>query len=134
MHNTSTPLVLLILDGWGIAPQGPGNAFSLAHTPNLGHVLNTYPCTSLECSGPQVGLPPGQMGNSEVGHLNIGAGRIVYQDILRISLALEEGRLEQNPVLENLLEQLPPEGTLHLMGLVSDGGVHSLQELSLIHI
>ncbi len=128
MHNTSTPLVLLILDGWGIAPQGPGNAFSLAHTPNLDRIMNTYPSTSLACSGPQVGLPPGQMGNSEVGHLNIGAGRIVYQDILRISLALEEGRLEQNPVLENLLDQMAQEGTLHLMGLVSDGGVHSLQE------
>ena len=128
MHNNRTSVVLLILDGWGLAPQGPGNAFSRAHTPNLDLIMNTYPCTSLECSGPQVGLPRGQMGNSEVGHLNIGAGRVVYQDILRISLTLEEGRLGQNPVLEDLLNRMGPESTLHLMGLVSDGGVHSLQE------
>ncbi len=128
MHDNRPLLVLLMLDGWGIAPAGPGNAFSLAFTPTLDHILDTYPCSSLLCSGPRVGLPQGQMGNSEVGHLNIGAGRVVYQDIMRISLALEEGKLEQNPVLENLLDSLPQDSTLHLMGLVSDGGVHSLQE------
>ncbi len=122
------PVVLLILDGLGIASSGPGNALSQSDTPNLDRLLSTYPKSTLKCSGPSVGLPEGQMGNSEVGHLNIGAGRVVYQDILRISLALEQGRLEKNPVLDDLLNSIRPGSSLHLMGLVSDGGVHSLQE------
>ena len=122
------PVVLLILDGLGIASSGPGNALSLADTPNLDRLLSTYPKSILKCSGPHAGLPEGQMGNSEVGHLNIGAGRIVYQDILRISLALEQGDMESNPVLDDLLSSIRPGSSLHLMGLVSDGGVHSLQE------
>lgn len=124
----SRPITLLILDGWGCAPPGPGNAISLAHTPHLDRIAEKYPQTTLHCSGTYVGLPQGQMGNSEVGHLNIGAGRIVYQDILRISQDLKEGRLQENPVLNRVINKVREGGSIHLMGLVSDGGVHSLQE------
>jgi len=88
---------------------------------------NKYPMTTLRCTGSQVGLPEGQMGNSEVGHLNIGAGRIVYQDIMRINLAIENKELSQNRNLNQLIDSIMPDGRLHLMGLVSDGGVHSFQ-------
>ncbi|WP_028573861.1 2,3-bisphosphoglycerate-independent phosphoglycerate mutase [Desulfonatronovibrio hydrogenovorans] len=125
--SAGNPVLLLILDGWGLAPEGPGNAISQAATPNLDLIARNYPSTTLQCSGPHVGLPEGQMGNSEVGHLNIGAGRIVYQDIMRINLAIEQGELENNQNLDTLLSRTGPQGRLHLMGLVSDGGVHSLQ-------
>ncbi len=125
--NKPAPLLLLILDGWGHAPKGPGNAVSQARTPNLDWIEKRYPGSILKCFGPHVGLPQGQMGNSEVGHLNMGAGRIVYQDIMRINLAIENSDLSRNPNLNRLLENIRPKGRLHLMGLVSDGGVHSLQ-------
>ncbi len=129
MHDQQIyPIILLILDGWGFAPKGPGNAISQAHTPSLDMITEKYPCTSLKCSGPYVGLPEGQMGNSEVGHLNIGAGRIVYQDIMRINLAIEKKELSNNQNLNQLIEKVKPHGRLHFMGLVSDGGVHSLQQ------
>lgn len=122
------PILLLILDGWGVAPAGPGNAVSMSETPNLDMIAAGYPGTVLKCSGPHVGLPRGQMGNSEVGHLNIGAGRIVYQDIMRINLAIEKNELPDNPALNRLVEEIKPGGRLHFMGLLSDGGVHSLQK------
>jgi len=122
------PCVLLILDGWGQAPPGPGNAVSLAHTPRMDDLLFGHPKGQLRCMGRDVGLPDGQMGNSEVGHLNLGAGRIVYQDIMRINLAIEDGSLDANPVLADLANAVKSSsGRVHLMGLVSDGGVHSLQ-------
>lgn len=121
-----TPTVLLILDGWGIAPAGPGNAVSLARTPNLDRLVALPSRTTLACSGRDVGLPSGFMGNSEVGHMNIGAGRVVYQDLTRIDMAAENGELAGNPALCGLLAAIAARGgRLHLMGLLSDGGVHS---------
>ncbi|MFP4084919.1 MAG: 2,3-bisphosphoglycerate-independent phosphoglycerate mutase [Desulfonatronovibrio sp.] len=122
------PILLLVLDGLGLAPEGPGNAISLARTPNLDMIDGKYPRASLTCSGPDVGLPRQQMGNSEVGHMNIGAGRVVYQDIMRINQAIENSDLSRNPELNRVLSQTREGGRLHLMGLVSDGGVHSLQK------
>lgn len=120
------PVVLVILDGWGAAPPGPGNAVSLAKTPVFDRLVAEYPYGVLEASGPAVGLPPGQMGNSEVGHLNIGAGRVVYQDLTRITKAIEDGEFFRNPVLVQACAKATQRGgTLHLMGLVSEGGVHS---------
>jgi 2,3-bisphosphoglycerate-independent phosphoglycerate mutase len=125
---TVKPTLLLILDGWGMAPPGPGNAIDRARTPTLDGLWSTYPWAPLSCSGLAVGLPEGQMGNSEVGHMNIGAGRIVYQDIVRINMAIEEGTLHQNRVLLEMLERVRSRGgAVHLAGLVSPGGVHSLQ-------
>ncbi len=123
-----TPTLLLILDGFGLAPAGPGNAVTLAKTPVLDGLFTKYPHTSLACSGRSVGLPGGFMGNSEVGHMNIGAGRIVYQDMTRIDIAMENGEFAANPVLLDLCAKAKAgSGRLHLMGLVSDGGVHSHQ-------
>lgn len=120
--------LLLILDGWGLAQKGAGNAVSLAKTPELDALFATYPHTRLACAGRDVGLPDGFMGNSEVGHMNIGAGRVVYQDMTRIDIAIEEDRLAENRVLTDLLGAAKLSGgRLHLMGLVSDGGVHSHQ-------
>ncbi|MFL5982789.1 MAG: 2,3-bisphosphoglycerate-independent phosphoglycerate mutase [Gaiellaceae bacterium] len=117
------PLVaLVILDGWGCAPPGPGNAVELADTPNFDRLWRTYPHTTLEASGEAVGLPPGQMGNSEVGHLTIGSGRILYQDFVRVNKAIEDGSFFENPALRAAFER--GERT-HLLGLVSYGGVHS---------
>ncbi|MFW6283956.1 MAG: 2,3-bisphosphoglycerate-independent phosphoglycerate mutase, partial [Desulfosalsimonas sp.] len=89
--------LLLILDGWGLGPAGPDNALSVANTPFLDRLMETCPHTYLECTGPAVGLPEGVMGNSEVGHLNIGAGRVVYQVLLRIDLAIRDGSFFENP-------------------------------------
>ncbi|MDL2306450.1 2,3-bisphosphoglycerate-independent phosphoglycerate mutase [Desulfovibrio sp. OttesenSCG-928-C06] len=120
------PTILTILDGWGLAPAGPGNATSLADTPTLDKVLAAPIRTDLKCSGRAVGLPDGFMGNSEVGHMNIGAGRIVYQDMTRIDVALEDGSINKNPVLLELLGKAKAAGgNIHFMGLLSDGGVHS---------
>lgn len=120
------PLVLLILDGWGIDAPGPYNAVTSASTPHLDGLFRDYPHTLLEASGSAVGLPEGQMGNSEVGHLNIGAGRIVYQDLTRINLSMHNAELAQNPALVKLFSDIRKSGgTLHLLGLLSDGGVHS---------
>jgi 2,3-bisphosphoglycerate-independent phosphoglycerate mutase len=117
------PLVaLVILDGWGCAPPGPGNAVSLAETPNFDRLWAEYPHTTLKASGEAVGLPPGQMGNSEVGHLTIGAGRILDQDLQRINRAIEDGSFFENPALKAAFAE---GGAVHLLGLVSHGGVHS---------
>ena len=121
-----TPTLLLILDGWGIAPPGPGNAPSVARTPNLDALMARCPQSRLLASGREVGLPRGYMGNSEVGHLNIGAGRVVYQDMTRIDLAIEHNELQNNLALQSLLDKtVKSKGRLHFMGLLSDGGVHS---------
>ncbi len=120
------PVALIILDGWGINPSCDNNAVCLADTPRLDALLRDYPSTRIAASGLDVGLPAGQMGNSEVGHLNLGAGRIVYQDLTRISKSIEEGDFFTNPVLLDAMAQVKASGgTLHLHGLLSDGGVHS---------
>ncbi len=120
------PTLFLILDGYGIAPAGPGNAASLANTPTLDRLLNLPEMGHLAASGREVGLPRGFIGNSEVGHLNIGAGRVVYQDMTRIDLAIETGDLFKNPVLIELCDKVRAHGgRLHFCGLLSDGGVHS---------
>jgi len=119
-------IVLVICDGWGEAPPSPGNAIALAKTPTFDRWRREFPWTTLEASGQAVGLPAGLMGNSEVGHLNLGAGRIVPQDLLRIDLALRDGSFFENPALLEAMEAAKKPGSaLHLMGLVSDGGVHS---------
>jgi 2,3-bisphosphoglycerate-independent phosphoglycerate mutase len=118
--------MLMILDGWGNSVVREGNAVALADPPFLRRLADEYPTTRLLCSGEAVGLPPGVMGNSEVGHLNIGAGRIVYQDLMRINKAIQDGSLWKNPALSDLMDRVIRAGsTLHLAGLVSDGGVHS---------
>jgi len=120
------PLILMILDGYGLNPNPKGNAVAMAKKPNLDRIFSTYPYTIIKTSGLDVGLPEGQMGNSEVGHLNIGAGRIVYQDITRIDKAIKDGEFFQNQALVSALHYARDnKKTLHLMGLVSDGGVHS---------
>lgn len=127
------PVVLIIRDGLGVNPGGQataqkdGNATLLAHTPFHDEMLATYPKGFLSASGLDVGLPDGQMGNSEVGHLNLGAGRIVYQDLTRINKAIAEGTLANNPVFNTALEKAK-SSRLHFIGLVSDGGVHSHQD------
>ncbi|MGP2526590.1 2,3-bisphosphoglycerate-independent phosphoglycerate mutase [Acidaminococcus sp. LBK-2] len=120
------PVMLMILDGWGIAPSSPTNAVTRARTPHLDFYFNRYPHSQLQCSGEAVGLPDGQMGNSEVGHLSIGSGRIIYQSLTRITRAVKDGSLETNPVLVKAMEEARDNGKkLHLLGLLSDGGVHS---------
>jgi 2,3-bisphosphoglycerate-independent phosphoglycerate mutase len=129
------PVALIIRDGWGISPKGAaaarqeGNAPLLAKLPFHAYLYKTYPQSRLSASGEDVGLPAGQMGNSEVGHLNLGAGRIVYQELTRINRAIADGSLFTNaPLVKFLAELKAKDGALHLMGLLSDGGVHSHQE------
>ena len=118
--------MLMILDGFGIAPAGPGNAVAKAYKPNLDEIFSKYPHTQLKASGLAVGLPEGQMGNSEVGHLNIGAGRVVYQELTRISKAIDDGVFAGNAALNDAINHCRETGgALHVMGLLSDGGVHS---------
>ncbi|MGH9570352.1 MAG: 2,3-bisphosphoglycerate-independent phosphoglycerate mutase, partial [Candidatus Angelobacter sp.] len=122
------PLVLVILDGWGYAPASKANAISLARKPNYNRLLSEFPNTLIHTSGRYVGLPTGQMGNSEVGHLNIGAGRVVYMDITKIDVMIEKGELFTNPVLLAAMKNARNGGRqLHFCGLLSDGGVHSHQ-------
>ena len=121
--SRSYPLVaLIILDGWGIAPPGPGNAIELAETPVFDRLWHDYPHAQLAASGEAVGLPAGQMGNSEVGHLTIGSGRILFQDLVRVNKAIETGELFENEALRGAFER---GEKVHLLGLVSHGGVHS---------
>ncbi len=120
------PTVLVIMDGYGIAPAGSGNAVSTAKKPNLDKIFAENPYTTIGASGMAVGLPDGQMGNSEVGHTNMGAGRIVYQDLTRITKAIEDGEFETNETLLKAMKNVKENGTsLHIMGLLSNGGVHS---------
>jgi 2,3-bisphosphoglycerate-independent phosphoglycerate mutase len=115
-------VVLVILDGWGCAPAGPGNAVGLAETPVFHRLWGEFPHTTLKASGEAVGLPPGQMGNSEVGHLTIGSGRVLDQDLQRVNRAIADGSFFENPALKAAFER---GGDVHLLGLVSHGGVHS---------
>src|SRR6476659_4302275 len=130
---TKRPIVLIIRDGLGINPGGRekreqnGDATLLARTPFHDELYRQYPGATLRASGLDVGLPEGQMGNSEVGHLNLGAGRIVYQDLTRINKAIADGELEKNPVLCDAFEHARSR-RLHFLGLLSDGGVHSHQD------
>ncbi|EPR44085.1 2,3-bisphosphoglycerate-independent phosphoglycerate mutase [Desulfovibrio sp. X2] len=129
MTRRPRPLVLLILDGWGIAPDGPGNAVCQAGTQHLDALKAAWPHTALACSGRDVGLPRGFIGNSEVGHMNIGAGRVVFQDMTRIDVSIEDGSFYENPAFLDCIAKVKASGgRLHLMGLLSDGGVHSHQE------
>lgn len=120
------PVILVVLDGFGISEETDGNAVAAAKAPLIASLFRDYPKTQLQASGESVGLPDGQMGNSEVGHLNLGAGRIVYQDITRITKSIRDGDFFTNPVLLSAMDVVKKNGTaLHLLGLLSDGGVHS---------
>jgi len=127
LSKLASPIALVILDGWGAGrADDPSNAIARAGTPHLTLLQEIYPSATLACSGEAVGLPEGQMGNSEVGHLNLGAGRVVYQELTRISKAIRDGDFFTNPVLAGTAAAVKEKGTaLHLLGLVSDGGVHS---------
>lgn len=126
MNNFPKPTMLMILDGFGINKNTKGNAIAAANTPNLDKIFTSYPHTQLEASGLAVGLPKGQMGNSEVGHLNIGAGRIVYQELTKITKEIEEGSFFENKVLLSAMKNATSgNNSLHILGLLSDGGVHS---------
>ena len=124
MAKRPKPIVLTVLDGWGYSPEMKGNAIALARKPNYDRLLTEFPNILINTSGPLVGLPEGQMGNSEVGHLNIGAGRMVQMDITRIDAKIATGALFENTLLLEAMKR-GRERQLHLMGLVSDGGVHS---------
>ncbi len=128
MPRSHRPTVLCILDGWGTRPNTPDNAIAQAETPVWDALLETCPHGTLASSGEAVGLPPGQMGNSEVGHMNLGAGRVVMQDLPRIDKAIQDGSLAKNRTLRDIIATLHKTGgTCHLTGLVSPGGVHSHQ-------
>ena len=117
---------LIIMDGYGLAEDGKGNTIGKEGSPYIKYLRNNYPSTTLNASGMAVGLPEGQMGNSEVGHLNIGAGRVVYQELTRITKAIAEGDFFTNSAFVNACEVVKKNGgKLHLMGLMSNGGVHS---------
>src|SRR5580693_649188 len=118
------PIVLTVLDGWGYRPETAGNAVALARKPTYDELLRKFPNTLIQTSGPAVGLPEGQMGNSEVGHMNMGAGRVVHMDITRIDLLVANKQLDQVPLFRQAMER-GREKQLHFIGLLSDGGVHS---------
>ena len=125
LEELRLPAALIVMDGYGLAPASADNAISLADTPNLDALFAKRPWAPVECSGPAVGLPEGQTGNSEVGHLNIGAGRVVYQELTRINAAIADGSFATNSVLLEAIDGAVGAGrAVHLMGLVSDGGVH----------
>ena len=120
------PYAIIIMDGYGLAPSGAGNAITIDGSKNVNELIKNYPSATLGASGLSVGLPQGQMGNSEVGHLNMGAGRIVYQDLTKITKAIEDGDFFENPALLKAVENAKQNGKkLHLYGLLSNGGVHS---------
>jgi len=128
-HGTRTPVALIVLDGWGFRPGREGNAVELGDTPTWHRLWASAPRTLLDASGLAVGLPEGQIGNSEVGHLNLGAGRVVPQDIVRISQAIESGAFFRLPAVAELCGQVRRRGgTLHLLGLIGNGGVHALDQ------
>jgi 2,3-bisphosphoglycerate-independent phosphoglycerate mutase len=138
MRGTNTrPVVLVVLDGWGYRAETEGNAIALAHTPTWDRLVKRSPRTLLDASGIAVGLPEGQMGNSEVGHLNLGAGRVVMQDLVRISQAIRDGSFYRNEVLRGACQHAKATGgTLHLVGLIGPGGVHAIDShlLALVDI
>src|SRR5438094_10338993 len=121
------PVALIVLDGWGYRPETDGNAIALANTPTWDTLWGRGSRTLLEASGLRVGLPEGQMGNSEVGHLNLGAGRVVMQDLVRIGASINDGSFFQNPVFVQACEHAKRSGgTVHIMGLIGSGGVHAI--------
>ena len=126
MNKSSNKVILLILDGWGIGDKSKSDVIFNANTPYMDSLYTKYPNSQLQTSGNNVGLPDGQMGNSEVGHLNIGAGRVVYQDLVRINKAVEDNSIETNEALVNAFNYAKKNNaSVHFIGLVSDGGVHS---------
>ncbi|MHB1382246.1 MAG: 2,3-bisphosphoglycerate-independent phosphoglycerate mutase, partial [Thermoleophilia bacterium] len=126
MSDSHRFVCLVVLDGYGVAPPGDANAVDLADTPFLDQLFRDCPNTTLDAAGEAVGLPPGQMGNSEVGHLNLGAGRIVFQDLTRINHAIDDGSFFTNVELVDAFRNARELGSsVHLLGLLSDGGVHS---------
>ena len=125
MSDKKTPYAIIIMDGYGLAPAGDGNAIYLNGSKNVKYFIENYPSATLGASGMSVGLPDGQMGNSEVGHLNMGAGRIVYQDLTKITKAIKDGDFFENPVLIKAMDNAAAGKNLHLYGLLSTGGVHS---------
>src|SRR5690554_5788640 len=129
MAKPNTPLALIILDGWGYREAAPDNAIAAAHTPNMDKLWATCPSTLVDGSGLAVGLPDGQMGNSEVGHVNLGAGRVVYQDFTRISKAIADGDFFHNSALTAGVDAaVQQDKAVHIMGLLSAGGVHSHED------
>ena len=129
MSAQPSPLVLVILDGWGHRQETHGNAILAAHTPHWDALWRDNASTTIQGSGHYVGLPDGQMGNSEVGHLNLGAGRVVYQDFTRITQDIKQGQFEQNPILQQSVDHAINHDTaVHIMGLLSPGGVHSHEQ------
>src|SRR6202171_2513487 len=129
ISQRARPVALIVLDGWGYRPETDGNAIALANTPTWDSLWSRGPRTLLDASGLRVGLPEGQMGNSEVGHLNLGAGRVVLQDLVRISSAIADGSFYTNPALLGACRQAKSGGgTLHLMGLIGAGGVHAIDQ------
>ena len=133
--TTPKPVVLCILDGWGISPDTSANAPALANTPNFDRIMSQGPSSQLITHGPDAGLPSGQMGNSEVGHTNIGAGRVVAMDLGQIDLAIEDGSYFKAEALVRFIETLKASGgTAHIMGLLSDGGVHGSLEIGRAHV
>src|SRR5258708_2851575 len=128
-HKIYKKVVLIILDGFGIASSSHGNAVAAAQIPNIDSIVSNFPSITLQASGPLVGLPWGEKGNSEVGHLNMGAGRIVGQDLPRITVAIQSGEFFKNKEFLAAIEHVKKNSShLHLMGLISTGGVHSLDE------
>ncbi len=123
--NKNRPVVLCIMDGWGIDKESDFNAVTLAKTPNVNYLSKKYPYSTLEASGEHVGLPPGQVGNSEVGHMNLGSGRVVLQTLPRINKAFANNKISENKNFQNFLSKHKKNKTVHLLGLCSDGGVHS---------
>jgi len=131
LNNKRGPLALIIIDGWGYSSAREGNAIAIAETPYYDEIVAKYPQTLLEAHGSRVGLPAGVMGNSEVGHLNIGSGRVIRMDVSLVDHEIETGEFFRNQVLTNVIDGTKNKGTaLHLMGLISDGQVHS----SLTHL
>jgi len=126
LNKSSDFVILGILDGWGISAPSAGNAISLANPINFNRFWASYPHTQLQAAGASVGLPQGEAGNTETGHLNIGAGRIVYQDLVRINMSIADGTFFNNPVLNGAIDHAEKNNSnLHIMGLVGAGGVHS---------
>ena len=125
--DMNKPVLLVILDGWGLGTNPAVSAIAAAKTPFVDSLFQRFPTSRLQASGEAVGLPDGQMGNSEVGHMNLGAGRVVYRDLVRINKAVRDRKLASMPALKQAFEYLRqnPDKNLHLMGLLSDGGVHS---------
>src|SRR5437868_3634074 len=123
------PVVLVVLDGWGYRPEREGNAIALANTPTWDGLVVRYPRTLLNASGRAVGLPEGQIGNSEVGHLNLGAGRVVVQDLVRIDDSIRDRSFFSNPVFAGACDATKKTGgTVHLLGLIGNGGVHAIDK------